>query len=261
MTTGAMSQEPIDVSALGSSASTSAAPQGSRPYRSHRFPACDFCRRRKSRCTRDLDNRPCLLCRVNGVECTQTQISNGGESSPAIGGVDGGRDREAAVPVHRKKRPRVSASEIQMEESMRKSPVAIRSQDSALMDVHFSNPQTQSREERVAPQMDYHTPRSVPTPQQTQSQTQTGHIVGPAVARDVQVLEQYMSPTYGGLAVSYARPNPYSVYSDDPRHPIVYLKVPRQRVITSLGNGSAGFKQYEIMERILEPLGNDLFGL
>jgi hypothetical protein len=243
-----MSEGPVDLPAR------SVSPHRSRPYRSHRFPACDFCRRRKSRCTRDLDNRPCLLCRVNGVECTQ----NGTES--AVG-------NESVHVVHRRKRPRESQPEPGQDDSP--APAASRVQDASLMDVQYPNAQLQSpldsrnRDERIHSQMETHTPRSVPTPQQVQNQNQnqTGHIVGPAVARDVQVLEQYMSPTYSGLAVSYARPNPYSVYSDDPRHPIVYLKVPRQRVVSSLGNGSASFKQYETIEKILEPLGNELFSL
>ncbi|KAH8768509.1 fungal-specific transcription factor domain-containing protein [Hyaloscypha finlandica] len=241
-----MSERPIDL--LPGSLS----PHKSRPYRSHRFPACDFCRRRKSRCTRDVDNRPCLLCRVNGVECTR----NGAGSTAT----------DESVPVvHRRKRPRESRPELPLEDSHSRS--AARVQDASLMNIHFSNAQSQSQleghspEEIIRPRMKTPTPRSVPTPQQAQNQNQTGHIVGPAVARDVQVLEQFMSPTYGGLAVSYARPNPYSVYSDDPKHPIVYLKVPRQRVASSWGNGSAGFKQYETIEKILEPLGNDLFSL
>lgn len=85
-------------------------------------------------------------------------------------------------------------------------------------------------------------------------QTQSGHIIGPASARDVQILEQY-------LPVSHARPNPYSVYSSDTRNPIVYLKVPRQRVRTSRGNGSAGFRQYESIEKVLEPHGGDVVEL
>jgi hypothetical protein len=242
----AMSEGPIDL--LPGSLS----PHKSRPYRSHRFPACDFCRRRKSRCTRDVDNRPCLLCRVNGVECTR----NGAGSTAT---------NESVPAVHRRKRPRESRPELPLEDSHSRS--AARVQDASLMNIHFSNAQSQSLleghspEEIIRPRMKTPTPRSFPTPQQAQNQNQTGHIVGPAVARDVQVLEQFMSPTYGGLAVSYARPNPYSVYSDDPKHPIVYLKVPRQRVASSLGNGSAGFKQYETIEKILEPLGNDLFSL
>ncbi|KAJ4515693.1 hypothetical protein HRR83_004600 [Exophiala dermatitidis] len=95
---------------------------------------------------------------------------------------------------------------------------------------------------------------------QRPAQTHSGHIIGPVAARDVQVLEQYMSPA-ATLPVSHARPNPYSVYSSDSRNPIVYLKVARQRVRASRGNGSAGFKQYEAIEKVLEPLGGDIVEL
>jgi hypothetical protein len=189
---------------------------------------------------------------VNGVECTR----KGAESTVT---------NESVPVVHCRKRPRESRPELPLEDLHSRS--AARVQDASLMNIHFSNAQSQSQLERHSPEeitlsrKKTRTPRSVPTQQQAQNQNQTGHIVGPAVARDVQVLEQFMSPTYGGLAVSYARPNPYSVYSDDPKHPIVYLKVPRQRVASSLGNGSAGFKQYETIEKILEPLGSDLFSL
>lgn len=89
---------------------------------------------------------------------------------------------------------------------------------------------------------------------------QGGHIVGPVVARDVRILDQYMSPVYN-LAMSHARPNPYSFYSDDPNNPIVYLKVPRHRGVVPQGNGSAAFKQVETVEKILEPNTNELFNL
>ncbi|KAK4942009.1 hypothetical protein LTR10_018190 [Elasticomyces elasticus] len=90
--------------------------------------------------------------------------------------------------------------------------------------------------------------------------THSGHIVGPVAAPDVQVLEQYMSPS-AAMPISHARPNPYTVYSNDFRNPIVYLKVPRHRVPSSRGNGSAGFKQYESVEKMLEPHGADVVDL
>lgn len=77
------------------------------------------------------------------------------------------------------------------------------------------------------------------------------------MARDAQVLEQCMS-SINNTAVSYARPNPYSVYSDDTRNPVIYMKVPRQRNITPSGNGTAGFRQFEAMEKVVEPLGPEL---
>lgn len=88
----------------------------------------------------------------------------------------------------------------------------------------------------------------------------SSHIVGPAVASDVQMLEQYLYPQVDG-AVSHVHPNPYSVYSDDPRNPVVYLKVPKQRSNSSTGNGTSGFKQWEVMENILHPLGPSVLDL
>ncbi|KAI5242406.1 hypothetical protein E4T43_04858 [Aureobasidium subglaciale] len=40
-----------------------------RPYRSHLKPACDACRRRKSRCTTTESSAACLMCQVHGSPC------------------------------------------------------------------------------------------------------------------------------------------------------------------------------------------------
>jgi hypothetical protein len=40
-----------------------------RPYRSHLRPACDACRRRKSRCTTTETSDECLMCQVHGSRC------------------------------------------------------------------------------------------------------------------------------------------------------------------------------------------------
>lgn len=95
---------------------------------------------------------------------------------------------------------------------------------------------------------------------QSTTEQQSRHIVGPSLARDAQVLEQYISPR-DGTAVSHVRPNPYSVYSDDPRDPVVYMKVPRQRSSAASGNGTVGFKQCEIIENILGSLRTPLVQL
>jgi hypothetical protein len=36
------------------------------------------------------------------------------------------------------------------------------------------------------------------------------------------------------------------------------MKVPRQRNIAPSGNGTAGFRQFEAMEKVVEPLGPEL---
>ncbi|OJJ42544.1 hypothetical protein ASPZODRAFT_76489 [Penicilliopsis zonata CBS 506.65] len=165
-------------------------PGTTRPYRSHKIPACDFCRRRKSRCTQDVADQPCLLCRMHGAECSRTGMST------------------VSRPVTARKRLRKSSDAGESHQPA--APAAAGADDG----------------------------------------TQSDHIVGPAMARDAQVLGQYET-----------HPNPYSVYSDDSRNPVVYMKVPRQRNVVPSGNGTAGFRQFETMEKIVEPLGAELSAL
>lgn len=44
-----------------------------RPYRSHKLPACDRCRARKSRCDIDVTGESCRFCRERGFSCDFTQ--------------------------------------------------------------------------------------------------------------------------------------------------------------------------------------------
>lgn len=211
-------------------------PSSSRPYRSHRIPACDFCRRRKSRCTQDLANRPCLLCRLHGIECSRGNVQKG---------QDGGH--QISTPRRRAPKPQ---SKVQRGSPARPSttqPVHT-AEHAAIGGPSGSETGAQIDHTSVADTTSQENPR------------QGGHIVGPVVARDVQLLDQYMSPVYN-LAMSHARPNPYSFYSDDPGNPIVYLKVPRHRGVVPSGNGSAAFKQVETVEKIIDPNSNDLFSL
>ena len=41
-----------------------------RPYRSHKVPACETCRRRKIRCFVDIPSQPCRFCREHARQCT-----------------------------------------------------------------------------------------------------------------------------------------------------------------------------------------------
>ncbi|KAL3444556.1 fungal-specific transcription factor domain-containing protein [Aspergillus insuetus] len=194
-----------------------------RPYRSHKVPACDFCRKRRSRCTQELADQPCLLCRMHGATCSRATAA-----SPRI-------------PV-----------------KVRPTPIAKRRRISKdIRNQQQTSPATPGPS-RNSPPGDRQPP--TPTPEFSQNNnasSQSRHIVGPAMARDAQVLERCMSSIYN-TAVSYARPNPYSVYSDDTRNPVVYMKVPRQRGPVPSGNGTAGWKQFEAMEKVVEPLGPEL---
>jgi hypothetical protein len=198
-----------------------------RPYRSHKVPACDFCRKRRSRCTQELADQPCLLCRMHGATCSRAPAA-----CPRT------IDEHRPTPIA--KRRRISKDIPDQRASSAPLP-----------------PETPGPS-RHSPPGDRHAP--TPTPEFTQNNnvsSQSRHIVGPAMARDAQVLERCMSSIYN-TAVSYARPNPYSVYSDDTRNPVVYMKVPRQRGAVPSGNGTAGWKQFEAMEKVVEPLGPEL---
>ncbi|KAL4878218.1 fungal-specific transcription factor domain-containing protein [Aspergillus karnatakaensis] len=201
---------------------TPISPVSARPYRSHKIPACDFCRKRRSRCTQENADQPCLLCRMHGATCS----------------------RASNRPTATAKRRRLSSHLPQESETQQGS---VRSPTTG--DPEYAESATHQSTGRT----------SAPTPgfAQNDSSNQSGHIVGPAMARDAQVLERCMSSIYS-TAVSYARPNPYSVYSDDTRNPVIYMKVPRQRNIVPSGNGTAGFRQFEAMDKVIEPLGSEL---
>ncbi|KAL4943982.1 hypothetical protein BDV06DRAFT_123172 [Aspergillus oleicola] len=193
-----------------------------RPYRSHKIPACDFCRKRRSRCTQEVADQPCLLCRMHKRDETCSRAVN-----------------RSTVPGTAKRRRLASNQDTlsQADHGRERSP----------------SPTT--TEPQYAAERNHQ-----PTPgfvAQNDTSNQSGHIVGPAMARDAQVLERCMSSIHS-TAVSYARPNPYSVYSEDTRNPVIYMKVPRQRNVVPSGNGTAGFRQFEAMEKVVEPLGAEL---
>lgn len=203
-----------------------------RPYRSHKFPACDFCHSRKSRCVRTRHDEPCSLCRARRRECL-TSLGDRGGSLPARPAFrSSGRARASA-----ESRGGVDAS-----------------QASSLSPPHVTLGASSAHLEAqdVAFGLDGVEPEPAPSSIQNPPEKSSGHIVGPNLARDAQMLEQYIT-LRDGTAVGRVRPSPYSVYSDDPRDPVVYIKVPRQRSITTTGNGTTGFKQCEIIDNILGP--------
>ena len=86
--------------------------------------------------------------------------------------------------------------------------------------------------------------------------SESAHIVGPILANDVRVVEQYISPEERAGNVEA----PYNVYSNDKEKPILYTKVSRRRP-GSNSKGCAGAKQREILEQIIRPFANELVDL
>lgn len=156
---------------------------------------------------------------------------------------------------------RAKASIINKSSSPDTSTTSLKRRRTSMSNKQSKNNNTQQPRSPTAPTCrpaSRHSPTVDHRPVENSASNQSSHIVSPAMARDAQILERYMSPIYY-TAVSYTRPKPYSVYSHNPRNPVVYMKVPRrQRNIASSGNGTAGFKQFEAMEKIVEPLGPKL---
>jgi hypothetical protein len=81
----------------------SAAPIQTRPYRSHKVPACTRCRSRKIRCHIDIPGEPCLSCRERRLKCQYIESSN--TSSPSDEGRPAKRRRHSE-PEDAPSRPR-----------------------------------------------------------------------------------------------------------------------------------------------------------
>ena len=54
-----------------------------RPYRSHKIRACDYCRRRKQRCSVQVMGQPCDLCKGQNIICSY-QYNTANESRKSI---------------------------------------------------------------------------------------------------------------------------------------------------------------------------------
>lgn len=82
--------------------STDATPIGSRPYRSHKVPACDLCRNRKIRCNIDVAGEPCRFCRERHLSCEYTSkatVDDGLRPPPAKRRRTHADDHDVATPV------------------------------------------------------------------------------------------------------------------------------------------------------------------
>ena len=56
-----------------------------RPYRSHKYPACTRCHKRRSRCTVEVPGQACLLCRMHGVPCSSATAKKDERVTPRVG--------------------------------------------------------------------------------------------------------------------------------------------------------------------------------
>lgn len=207
---------------------------GSRPYRSHKVRACDFCRKRKARCTVDLPDQPCFLCRMHGAECHHNKESTDSIESSIQRKRDSRSVAEQLSTLNGVAPPqkRAKFSQQTSADSTETNPET--------HDVHYSG-QTRSAEKAVSGLKE--------------SLNESVHIIGPVAAKDAQVIEQFI-PSQESLN-SQGTKTPYNVYSNDPRKPILYTTVSRRRHGLRT-TAIPGENQQEIIEQVVGPFKHDL---
>lgn len=217
-------------------------PQQPRPYRSHRVPACDKCRQRKIRCKIEVPGRSCELCAERGFDCLFS-------ATPTAASRQSTANRGTTSSERPRKRPRLEAVSSPPISGPRRS--------------HAGPPKSSSR--RPAAE----SAQSTPLTEITGSALRHGShgasnnvgessiVVGPMVAEDVQILQQYL--TAEPRADPQSR-EPYSVISNAPESPMIYLSVPRRREGSRLIK-DPGHDQREILEQIIGPKKQDVIKL
>ncbi|KAB8360681.1 hypothetical protein FH972_024418 [Carpinus fangiana] len=108
------------------------------------------------------------------------------------------------------------------------------------------------------PPIDHGTLMDQSSEQRSRSPSQSAHIIGPSVAHDLRTLKDYLNVD-DEVSEPQARPNPYNIYSDDPKDPIIYRKAPRKRA--GLPDGMS-LKYLADLERLIHPYAHfviDLF--
>ncbi len=130
-----------------------------RPYRSHKFPACDRCRRFKRRCTGGAPDRPCVLCSLQEAPCGFT--SSPPQKSRSVSERVGAARRSVRQPT------------------VVQSPLPRLEPESSTID-------EEAGQDRVGPH--YHG-----GPNQDPSKPVLSMVANPVISEDIRILERYTS--------------------------------------------------------------------
>jgi hypothetical protein len=196
---------------------------GTRPYRSHKFPACTACRQRKIRCHFDQVAAQCTLCREKGWQCVT--------ESPAAST----RKRVWSTPGQDERRAKRNSGgtdhgspRAQLRNAGHKS-TSIPAEASAEIAQPLDHPSTESTV-----------------------------IVGPVRVEDIQILGPYLSKV---SETGQSRPTALSSSSPGPsRNPLLYLSVPRRRRGLQPAK-DPGSNQKLILQHLVGPFVDDLIDL
>jgi hypothetical protein len=214
-----------------------------RPYRSHLRPACNPCRRRKSRCKIETHSPPCLMCRVHGTEC----------SFPGDGGLSTSQATPRAQRSPRQRRPLSSRSvpctSSPLTPGELRAPANVA--DESAPPINHSNANAWAVNEANVQEICQPTPLSIDDAAQ-----ENPHIVGPANTNDSQVLADYLSIiSHSNGGIRMIRPVPSSRSK-----PVLFASVQKRPLgMDFVSNPSR--EKLRIIEKLLEPCVGKLVDL
>ena len=226
-----------------------------RAYRSHTQPACLACRRRKSRCVIDGESDgKCSLCIIHETECLFP--SKRLESAEV-------EDKSHGIPKSAPEQ-RLSRKRKRLDETSTAGLPERSSSAAQEISTHGTNRQSSRNQNPFAQPVDVSKSfEDSPAAFRLLGETdhESSHIVGPLLANDAEVLQNYFSVLpQSSTSGQTVRPTPYSMFSKGPGGPVLYMTVQRQPAGLVKGF-SPGFDQYRVIEKLVEPFAEDLVDL
>ncbi|CAD0019581.1 unnamed protein product, partial [Aureobasidium pullulans] len=203
-------------------------PAGTRPYRSHKFPACTACRQRKIRCHFDQVAAQCTLCREKGWQCI---TASPGPSAQK-------RERASTSGPGERPAKRTTQSLGATEDGSPRVQVRQRSRQASVI----GTPAEASAE--IAQPLDH-------------PSTESTVIVGPVFQEDIQILGPYLSKGNEARQSSKER---QTTSAGPGRNPLLYLSVPRRRRGLQPAK-DPGSGQKLIIQQLVGPFAGDLVDL
>ncbi|KAI5198270.1 hypothetical protein E4T39_06857 [Aureobasidium subglaciale] len=224
-----------------------------RPYRSHLRPACDACRRRKSRCTTTESSAACLMCQVHGSPCVF---------------VDDDQIRRRKVPYSRDRatgHADSSENNINPDDSATSLPI---SQPAHISDTALLHDRTRQRNPVALVDAASQPSSATPRPSEEASMSamlaasgdSSTHVISPAMVDDNQELDSYLS---NGSAVGIRRitraSSTNASMGPPSRHVLFNTVLKKPLGIQARQSLAAG--KLEVVEKLLEPHSADLIDL
>ncbi|OAX80324.1 hypothetical protein ACJ72_05344 [Emergomyces africanus] len=215
-----------------------------RPYRSHSYPACLACRKRKSRCIKRLSAQKCVICQVHGTDCFFPEHKHQASS------------RWSSHSTRRSlARERVS------EDTARRALAEQNSTQAAdPKEVHSSSPVGCA----ISPCLNEGEGRAEENPSWggifAEGGNKGSHIVSPTMADDSDILESYVTATTETNGKQLVRVAPPASATIRTARPVLFDTVPKRPPgVTS--HTSRASEKCELIEKFIQPNARDLIDL